>query len=240
MTPSDKLAAMDCTKHLWLFDIDGTLVNINHVHLETYKRCYRGVLQRELPDELVISSFGMTEHETHAYLLREIGMKADDALIGRLAAAYPRHFAAVVQAVEVRPLPGVVAFLKILQAKGEHLGIVTGNLAEPARLILERSGLARFFPLVAFDDGHRTRVQIITNAIEQAQRRGYAFETVIVVGDTTKDIAAAKEAAKQRTDVKIVAVGAATGSDDAVTLRKAGADAVLLSFAELPALADLR
>ena len=61
-----------------------------------------------------------------------------------------------------------------------------------ARLILEKSGLSKYFDVSSFDDGLSTRAQIVQRAIERAKSMKYDFGKIIVIGDTAYDIEAAK------------------------------------------------
>lgn len=235
ITANLKAAARSCgsMRHLWLFDIDGTLVNINHVHLKAYKLDYREVLNRGVPDGIIVATFGMSERETHESILRQLGIPADETLIGRLAQGYVRNVQKAIETTRITPLEGAVPFLSALKERSEHLGIITGNLEKPARRILEKAGLASFFTLFSSDDGTLGRKEIVLNAIRQAEERGLSFEAVVVVGDTTKDVKAAQGAAKERTELRIVSVAVATGSDGVATLEKAGAGVVVRSLTEL-------
>ncbi len=217
-------------RRLWLFDIDGTLVNINHVHLKAYKLDYQEVLNRDVPDGIIIATFGMSERETHESILRQLGLPADEKLIGRLAQGYVRNVQKAIETAPIAPLEGVVPFLSALKGRGEHLGIITGNLEKPARRIIGKAGLSRFFTLFSSDDGTLRRKEIVLNAIRQAEQRGLSFGAVVVVGDTTKDVKAAQAAAKERKGLRIVSVAVATGSDDVATLEKAGAEVVVRSL----------
>ena len=121
---------------------------------------------------------------------------------------------------KIEPLEGVVDFLTYLQNHKEYVGTITGNLKEPAKLILEKSDLRRFFSILSYDDGTKTREQILQHAIDEAKRQKYKFGRVVIVGDTTKDIEAGKY-------VNAFTVAVATGSDSLLTLKEKNPDIVL-------------
>jgi phosphoglycolate phosphatase-like HAD superfamily hydrolase len=100
-----------------------------------------------------------------------------------------------------------VEFLSQLRSNGEYVSAITGNLEEPARLILDRAGLTHFFDYLIFDDGKSERKQIVQRAVDEAKQRMYDFNKIVVIGDTTYDIEAGKH-------VKAFTVGVGSGSDD--------------------------
>lgn len=194
-------------KNLYLFDIDGTLVNINDVHLHSYKLDYSSVLQRDVPDETLLKYFGMSEADIHPVIFRELNIPYNSDLIRKLIEGHPSNFKRAIGSTDIKPLKGVVEFLSQLRNNGEYVAAITGNLEEPARLILDRAGLTQFFKYLVFDDGKSERKQIVRRAVDEAKRRGYNFNKIVVIGDTTYDIEAGKY-------VKAFTVGVGTGSDD--------------------------
>ena len=143
---------------LWLFDIDGTLVNINHVHLASYKLAYRDVFEKDVADKIIESQFGKSIYDAHISILSALGIHPDESLIDRLKEAFKLNSIRLLIPVEkIEPLEGVVDFLTYLQNHKEYVGTITGNLKEPAKLILEKSDLRRFFSILSYDDGTKTR-----------------------------------------------------------------------------------
>lgn len=193
--------------NLWLFDIDGTLVNLNYVHLASYKSAYRDVLEKHVSDKIIESQFGRSEYDTHKHIVSTLEIPPDDNLINRLTKAFELNSTrALISLRKIEPLEGVVEFLTDLRNRHEYIGAVTGNLKVPAELILEKAGLMDFFNIFSYADGAKTREQIIQHAIDEARKQRYRFNKVIVIGDTTYDIKAGKY-------VNAFTVAVATGSD---------------------------
>lgn len=208
-------------KNLWLWDIDGVIVHLTgnretDPHLKAYKRDYREVLRIEVPDDTIVETYGMSEIEMHrrictrpeiAAQLQARGTQYTDAIANQLTEVHLPNFIHELSAIErLHPLEGVVDFLTYLKDNGEHRGVVTGNLQEPARLILSKAGVLDLFEILSCDDGNSTRPQIVKRAIDEARNRNYAFDRIVVIGDTTRDIKAGKA-------VGAYTVGVATGSD---------------------------
>ncbi|HLC19641.1 MAG TPA: HAD family hydrolase [Candidatus Nanoarchaeia archaeon] len=205
---------------LWLFDIDGTLVNITHVHLAAYKNLYRDFVHCDAPTDLILITFGMSEHDMHSFVFGKLGLKFDSGLVKKMLAAHPFYFQKELAAAEVVPLPHAVDFLDAIKRANEPLGVVTGNLPENARLILEKAGLSHYFDFVSTDDGGRERWQIVMHGLELARGR---FDDVVVIGDTPFDIIAARRAALE-SGKKITVAVVSTGTSDYTELKAAKPD----------------
>lgn len=212
-------------RHLWLFDIDGVLVNINRYHVIAYQRDYKKVLGVDVPDEKILKTFGKPESAQHKELLAGLGIQYSKSTIDRLIAVHPANFEQVINKERVEPLDGVVECLTELKENDQYRGVVTGNLERPARLILERAGLSPFFTIVSYDKGVVQRWQIVQAAIDEAKRRKYNFDKVIVLGDTPHDIEAGKK-------VGAMTVAVATGHIDIETLKAAQPNITLKSLKE--------
>jgi len=123
----------------------------------------------------------------------------------------------------------VRALLAELAARGEPLGLCTGNSATGARIKLEHVGLWRFFPFGGFGSDDIDRSQIVRVALQRARAacgRDFAPDEVLVVGDTPRDIAAARAAG-----VRVAAV--ATGPHSRAALAAHHPDALFTSLEEM-------
>ncbi len=105
-----------------------------------------------------------------------------------------------------RIMPGVLNLLAALKESGCELGLGTGNFSEGARIKLEPGDLNRWFRFGGYGDDSENRAEMIRAAI----RRGRELigrldpEECVVLGDTTRDIDAAREAGA-------AVIGVATG-----------------------------
>ena len=207
---------------LWLFDIDGTLVNANDIHIRAYDLDYQEVMGFTVPADTLVKSFGPTDDFMHRKILDGMGKSYDDDQIRWLIAAHPGNFERIIGGKNIDPLSGVVDTLDYLKEQGHYLAVVTGNMEKPARLLLESSGLMERFAYFKCDDGSkgRTREQIVQSAIDEARSRNYEFDRVVVVGDTAHDITAGKA-------VEAFTVGVATGSYDLERLGSESPDIVI-------------
>jgi phosphoglycolate phosphatase len=209
-------------KKLVFFDIDGTLVDLDDVHLESYQGAYKSVTGRDVPRTQIRATFGMTEVAQHQRIFRELGLPVDSDRINKLIGIYDRNFIDVVQSRDVLPLDGVIDFLRYLSEAKIGMGIITGNWEKKSRVILQRIGLEKYFAIFGFDDESNSqgRRGIAKKAFGEATKIGYQRENIIIVGDTESDVDAAKHLGVQ-------CVGVATGRCSVSDLEKAGADMVV-------------
>ena len=113
--------------------------------------------------------------------------------------------------------------LEALAARdGVTQALLTGNVEANAELKVSAFGLDRWldFELGAYgSDPHRARSDLVAIARDRAAERQGGTPDVVLVGDTTLDIKAARDGG-----ARVVAV--ASGTTDLETLRAAGPDAV--------------
>src|SRR3989344_4213626 len=210
-------------KTLYLFDIDGTLFNINKIHIDAYRMDYQSVGLKP-SNELILSAFGMSESDGLKKVLNGLGANYDPPLAARIMRSHRPNFIRALGRNSIEPLEGVVDFLDELKADGQHIGVISGNLEQIAGIILEKSGLLPFFSLSSFDFGGLSRVQIVQRAVARARTSNYDFKRVVVIGDTPYDIEAGKAA-------NTFTVGVATGNHSLQELAKT-ADLALPSLKE--------
>lgn len=197
---------------LLLFDIDGTILDCGGAGF--------GALSSGL-----ISEFDLHDRADAMPELQLAG--ATDALIARqLFAAFeiedtPEHrerfFSSYTKNLrqrfgangrEARLLPGVRQLLEELAAdENTHLGLLTGNIEDGARIKLSHFDLDHHFEFGAFGDDAEHRDLLGPIALDRARHHAevpFEPDHAVVIGDTPKDIACARAAG-----MKVVAV--ATG-----------------------------
>ncbi len=218
---------------LYLFDIDGTLLlsggagyrALNGIFARRYgvHRATEGISAGGKTDpgilgEMFDRCFGRapSEEETASIL---------DEYVPLLAEELPRS-------ETFRIMPHVFEVIDFLDDRPEVvLGIATGNVRGGARAKLEHIDLWHRFPIGGFGDDDADRAKLVACAIERGKThagRAFADEEIVVVGDTPRDVAAARACG-----VRVVTV--ATGQCDAGALEECQPDAALQTLEELPA-----
>jgi phosphoglycolate phosphatase len=164
---------------------------------------------------------GMTDRAIVRDGLGRIGLACDEPAIDRVCADYLEALAEEMpRSDRFRILPGSSSLLESLAGRpGVAVGLGTGNLREGARLKLERARLFQHFAFGGFGCDHEDRATIVRIGAERgAHRLGRPLATcrVVVIGDTPRDVAAARAISAESLAVE-------TGGVSAAELRAAGA-----------------
>ncbi len=209
---------------LVLFDIDGTLL---HGRPDGHTRALVDAMHdvwgvaTTVDDVWAIGPAGRTDREIARRVLRGHGV--DDARIDRLTPEWIAHAAALHERLAAgyrRPVaaPDAGDVTGRLCDAGIEIALVTGNLQAIGRSKVAAAGLGhRFGDGGGFGCDSEVRADLVRIARGRAARP-YADDEVVVVGDTPRDVIAARDAG-----VRVVAV--TTGAHSAGDL--AGADAVV-------------
>ena len=211
---------------LWLFDIDGTLVDTGGAGMralqEATAECYGG----EGP---ALDLAGSTDLGVLAGILAHFDLEHAEGEEERFFAAYLHRLEwnLAQGGFAGRVLPGAAGLLDKLSQRGEiTIGLLTGNIAGGAGAKMRHYGLDHHFPFGAYGCDHADRNLLGPVALDRAAAHaGVSFtpEETLVIGDTPKDIACA-----HAMGARCLAV--ATGKFSAEQLRAAGADMVVQSL----------
>jgi phosphoglycolate phosphatase len=185
---------------LYLFDIDGTLVNaggvgrtaVSHALTEVYGTAgpidgydFRGRTDPRIVFDL-LGGVGWSEADVHARLAAyfEVYVRELDALLG--------------DGARVRVLPGVADVVRALSAREDAVvGLLTGNIEPGARLKLRATGLWPLFRVGAFGSDHVDRRQLPAVARQRARDtlgHDIPFDRITIIGDTPLDVDCARAA----------------------------------------------
>jgi len=204
-----------------LFDIDGTLVTTGGVGRRAVDRAFERAHGRA--DACSGIRFdGMTDRSITRLGLTAIGVAATDQAIAHLLDIYLGELQAELRLASpevYRVHVGVPEALAGASARGMALGLGTGNLQEGARLKLEHVGLYHHFGFGGFGSDHEQRVDLIrVGAARGAQQLGLPVSDcrVVVIGDTPKDVDAAR-------GIGAESIGVGTASFSAQQLLEHGA-----------------
>lgn len=179
---------------LWLFDIDGTLVDTGGAGMralqEAAEQCFGGS-----GPELDLA--GSTDLGVIHGILDHFGLAADEERITTFFSVYLERLEWNLAhgGYPGRVLPGVIPLLERLHADEKvHLGLLTGNIAEGAAAKMRHFGLGHFFPFGAYGCDHADRNRLGPIAATRAAAhagRPFAADEILIIGDTPKDIACA-------------------------------------------------
>jgi phosphoglycolate phosphatase len=179
-----------------LFDVDGTLVTTGGAGRRAIERAFDRLHGRS--DACAFSLAGMTDRAILRKGLRAIGADATDDGIDRMIDVYLDALRVEVAAVDpdrYRVYPGIDRAIVEAKSAGAAVGLGTGNLREAARIKLERVGLYRRFDFGGFGSDAEDRVELVRRGAERGAAhlgKPIAECRVVVIGDTPKDVAAAR------------------------------------------------
>jgi phosphoglycolate phosphatase-like HAD superfamily hydrolase len=217
---------------LALFDIDGTLVRTGGAGTRAIDAACAAL--HGLRDASAGVSFaGGTDPRivSEIFTLR-LGREPTTAEIDAILIAYLVHLEReLATAPGFRVLPGVSEAIEACAAVGAAIGLATGNIAEGARLKLERAGIWHRFDFGGYASDSADRAELVECAIRRGEAhagRRVARRDVLVIGDTPKDVAAARATGA-------TAVAVATGGASREALAHAAPDVLLGTLDELPA-----
>ncbi len=208
-----------------LFDIDGTLLSCGGAGRRSLERAFVDVLGREgsLHGVRLAGSTDLQIIEDGLRVAFERPLEPEDPvelLLERYLECLGDELAGDAPGYQV--FDGATELLDVLSADGRFvLGLATGNVERGARLKLDRGGLGRYFDFGGFGSDAKQRGALVRRGVERglekAGARGLPLgrEHVWVLGDTGKDVEAAKEAGVQ-------AIGVLAGSHHHDELHQAG------------------
>lgn len=221
-------------KKLVLFDLDGTLVNAGgagRTALASALESLYGV-KPEFEHSLISGRTDMDNFSIVYELLK--GKKPSAAELKKMMAKYlellPGEVAKAVKNKTYKLIPGIAAFLKMLsQEENIVLALGTGNLEKGAEIKLLPSKLNAYFDLGGFgEDGH-TREEMLLCAVKRAEKKyktTFTPDSVYIIGDTHRDICAAKNCGFHSAAIT-------TGFGDAHRLQRAAAELEEKDFTDI-------
>jgi len=89
-------------------------------------------------------------------------------------------------------MPGVEQVLDHLARRGALLGVATGNLEVIGWVKVEQAGLREWFRFGGFSDHFPIRSELVGHAADKAREMAGRGAKICVVGDTPRDIEAAR------------------------------------------------
>lgn len=212
----------------YLFDIDGTLLRSrDRIHVDSFVSS----VQRVTGFEVTLA--GIVLHgSTDTAILREACHQAGippevlEMQAGAILDAMCAQVAERRHSMDLIRMPGVEDVLGRLAARGALLGVGTGNLEMIGWIKIEQAGLREWFRFGGFSDHFPVRSELIAHAAEKARELAGAEARICVVGDTPRDIEAARA-----NHLPVIAV--ATGRYSFDELRAFQPEACATSLADL-------
>ena len=178
----------------YLFDIDGTLLrDTGRIHMDSFVPSIRRVTGFEVTLE-GIPVHGSTDTAILGEACRQAGIPAEilEPQLGAILEAMRQAVAEQRSEMKLLLMPGVEDALRHLTRKGALLGVATGNLETIGWIKIEEAGLREWFRFGGFSDRFPVRAELIAQAARKGRELAGAEARVCVVGDTPRDIEAAR------------------------------------------------
>jgi phosphoglycolate phosphatase-like HAD superfamily hydrolase len=190
------LCRLEVVVKLFLIDVDGTLLLTGGAGIRALDRAFVdcfGIAEAMTPFDLAGMTDPMIVAQAYAHAR---GREPTGAEVADVLARYLVHLAdEVARVVDYRLMPGVPSGLLRLQAQGHLLGLATGNLEPGARIKLARGGIDGRFRFGGYGSDSADRAELVRLAADRGRAlagRPVPDADVVVVGDTYRDVAAAR------------------------------------------------
>lgn len=216
---------------VFLFDIDGTLILTGGVGRRSMAGAFSATYGPRGATALDFPFAGMTDRAIVRTGLRAVGIeRPDEAAIDRVLEAYLVRLASdMLNADGYRVMPGVMAVLSWLAGvERVAIGLGTGNVKKGAYAKLARGALDGSFAFGGFGCDAEDRTELLrVGATRGAATLGVALDDcrVVVIGDTPKDVAAAR-------GIGAECIGVGTGGFEPKVLLELGARGAFATLEE--------
>lgn len=218
---------------VFLFDVDGTLINTGGAGSRALVRAFRARYRVEDALKGLI-----LDGKTDPSIIREIlqlnlGVSHGPEEVQEIMESYLVFLEEEVRSSpNFRIMPGIEELLAELAVREDALvGLATGNIERGARIKLERAGIYPYFRLGGYGSESEERPELVKIAIRKAENhlgRSLAPEEVYIIGDTPLDILSGKAA-------QASTVAVATGRYSLDELRPHLPNYLLPNLADYPA-----
>ena len=176
-----------------LFDVDGTLIKTDKCGVVAMNRAFQDLFGLENPlDGLTIA--GSTDSAIMSNVFERFRIPLSAVHVDELKNLYISHLQEELCNDQRRKylLPGFPTLLdELRKCSGVHLGLLTGNLLQGAKIKLNYFGLWRYFTFGAFGDDHHDRNKLLPFALrrmQSCQDDSINDHRVFIVGDTPRDV----------------------------------------------------
>ncbi len=210
---------------LVVFDLDGTLIDINPIEDEAFVTAFR----EELGIDCTTTDWSQFEFVTNAGIAGAFMEAVEEPLRTEALRRVRRRFVDLLERGSAsrafRPIRGAAALIEHLRRTDWRAVIATGCWRSSVEVKLRSSGLEGLLPFISSDED-RSREGIVRRAIAlAAEQHASEFDRIVMIGDASWDV---------RTARKLALPFVGVGSQPDLLLRL-GATQVLRDFEDVDA-----
>lgn len=207
-----------------LFDVDGTLLDTNAVHVEAWLLAFESLKYRVGRDRIQ-EEIGKGGDKLVPAIL---GQKADHSDGDKLRKTHGEEFSRLAKEKGLKPFPHALELLAAVRARQLKVALATSSTKKMLRVLAIASGieLAGVCDLMATADDSAESKPAPDIVAAAVAKLGMSPAQCAMVGDTHYDMHAAKHAG-------VVGIGVLTGYQTQATLLHSGARVVFKDAAEL-------
>ena len=212
----------------YLFDIDGTLLRSrDRIHFNSFASSVERVTGFEITLAGILLH-GSTDTAILSEACQQAGIPAEimEQRTEAILEAMRHAVAEQRNEMDLYRMPGVEKVLEYLAGKGALLGVATGNLEAIGWIKIEQAGLREWFRFGGFSDHFSIRSELIGQAANKAREMAGKGAGICVVGDTPRDIEAARA-------IFLSVIAVATGNYSFDELHKLQPEVCASSLADL-------
>jgi beta-phosphoglucomutase len=208
----------------FIFDLDGTLTLTQHLHYLALHEVFNkyGIDYTQKEDQEKYSGKG--SKYTCEQVLKSRGKDSSPAEIEKCAAAKKESYDKIIEAGEIKPVPGVSAFLEKARTAGIKMIVATGNKAAATAYLLDKAGLSGYFKKIISQSDVKNQKPAPDLFLKAASELGLKPDECVVFEDALNGVTAAKSGG-------IPCIALTTGSP-AEELLKAGAAMAVADYTD--------
>lgn len=210
----------------YLFDIDGTLLKLKNRANRIIIQDILNHFNRNHQAVETMDFAGKTDRDIFSSLLE----MPSEELFEEVKQHYLYTLEQKIGPEDLLIFEGVHRTMAYLKNKNAHLGILTGNFEQAAKIKLTLGGLDGMFEFGAFGDHAADRNDlppVAHDALHRYSGKSFDPSDLVIIGDTPRDILCAQS-------FGCIAVALTTGSFDRTELQQYSPHVVLDSLTEFP------
>jgi len=207
-----------------IFDLDGTVTLTQQLHAQTFADVFKKHgLNYTLEDDARYSGRGA--HCTFPEFFKENGITLTPEQVEQYSREKHAAYDELIKHAEIQTVPGIQQFLKHQADRGMKIAMSTGNRIEPTRIILERTGVQKYFEHIVTNKDVKNSKPAPDIFLKAAEKLGLQPEECIVFEDAVNGVEGAKKGG-----MRCIALITTTPREK---LQAAGADYLVNSYDEV-------